>query len=43
MIEAHIPVDNGEILVKAFIPDARDGETGGFPLFQWLHGGGIYN
>lgn len=40
VIETHIPVENGEIRLKVFIPDAQDDEKEGFPLFQFIHSGG---
>ncbi|KAJ7495056.1 Alpha/Beta hydrolase protein [Mycena latifolia] len=35
-----VPVDGAEIPVRCIEPVARDGESGGFPILVWLHGGG---
>ncbi|GJJ13734.1 hypothetical protein Clacol_007990 [Clathrus columnatus] len=40
VIEKTIQVENGEIRVRAYIPDAQDHETDGFPLILWTFGGG---
>ncbi|KAJ3486739.1 hypothetical protein NLI96_g4024 [Meripilus lineatus] len=35
-----VPVDGGEILVRAVTPTPIEGEDGTFPLLVWYHGGG---
>lgn len=42
ILETKIPVKNGEIRVKAYIPHKRDNEAQGFPLMVWMFGGGMY-
>lgn len=43
VVEARIPVENDEILVKAFIPLASsEAENEGFPLLFYIYGGGTH-
>ncbi|GJJ13703.1 hypothetical protein Clacol_007959 [Clathrus columnatus] len=41
VIERKIEVVNGEIRVRAYIPDSQENEVGGFPLMVWMFGGGF--
>ncbi|GJJ13731.1 hypothetical protein Clacol_007987 [Clathrus columnatus] len=41
VIEKIIQVENGEIRVRAYIPDPQENEVDGFPLLVWMFGGGF--
>ncbi|GJJ13701.1 hypothetical protein Clacol_007957 [Clathrus columnatus] len=41
VIETTVQVENGDIRVKAFIPDPQENEVDGFPLLIWMFGGGF--
>lgn len=42
VVEERIQVENGEIRVKAYIPDSQVHEADGFPLILWMFGGGSF-
>ncbi|GJJ13723.1 hypothetical protein Clacol_007979 [Clathrus columnatus] len=41
VIEKIIQVEDGEIRVRAYIPDPQENEVNGFPLLVWMFGGGF--
>lgn len=41
VIETNIPVENGEIRVKAYVPCKKENEAENFPLMVWMYGGGF--